>query len=497
MPDHRPPTTEPLRFGVFDIDPSTRELRKHGVRIKLQDQPFAVLLILLEKPGQLVTKEELQQRLWPADTFVEFDKGIYNALKRLRETLGDNAENPRYIETIPKRGYRFVCQVDQPLSQAAALSAPKARFEAPTARRIWLPRTAESAARFPSTKRLLLLFSILGLLLAGAILWLNFRARQPMPSVVDSVQLTNDRPRKSDFTVRLLSDGSRLYFQESSANGVALTQVSTQGGETVQIPLALESPVIDDISPSGSDLLVSAGVFQGANPERPLWALQLPAGSPHRVGDILAHDACWAPDGRHLVFVNNSDLFVAKPDGSEARKLVTAVGFPVGIRFSPDGTRLRFTLQGRRTHVAEWDVMEVGANGNGLHRLPIHGFGGTWSADGKYYFYQTDRDIWVLPEQRSVLGKAELGTPVQLTTGPLVYGAPVPNTDGKHLFVLGTQERIELLHYDPSSQRLTPFLREISAGELEVSPDGQWVAYTTYPDSTLWRSRLDGRERCN
>ena len=78
---------EPLRFGVFELDPSARELRKHGVRIKLQDQPFAVLLVLLEKPGQLVTKEELQQRLWPADTFVEFDKGIYNAIKRLRETV--------------------------------------------------------------------------------------------------------------------------------------------------------------------------------------------------------------------------------------------------------------------------------------------------------------------------------------------------------------------------------------------------------------------------
>jgi len=87
MTEYRAATKDPLRFGVFEIDPYVRELRKHGVRIKLQDQPLAVLLILLEKPGQLVAKEELQQRLWPSDTFVEFDKGIYNALKRLRETL--------------------------------------------------------------------------------------------------------------------------------------------------------------------------------------------------------------------------------------------------------------------------------------------------------------------------------------------------------------------------------------------------------------------------
>jgi len=113
MPDHRLAMTEPLRFGVFEIDPSARELRKHGVRIKLQDQPFAVLLILLEKPGQLVTREELQQRLWPADTFVEFDKGIYNAMKRLRETLCDEAGAPRYIETVPRHGYRFVASVQK------------------------------------------------------------------------------------------------------------------------------------------------------------------------------------------------------------------------------------------------------------------------------------------------------------------------------------------------------------------------------------------------
>ena len=111
MVEDRPATKDPLRFGVFEIDPSSRELRKHGVRIKLQDQPFAVLLILLEKPGEIVTREELQQRLWPADTFVEFDKGIYNALKRLREALGDSAENPRYVETLPRRGYRFIAPI--------------------------------------------------------------------------------------------------------------------------------------------------------------------------------------------------------------------------------------------------------------------------------------------------------------------------------------------------------------------------------------------------
>jgi DNA-binding winged helix-turn-helix (wHTH) protein len=113
MSDPRLTVNGPVRFGVFELDPSAGEVRKQGVRIRLQDQPLQVLQILLEKPGQVVTREELQRRLWPSNTFVEFDKGIYNAIKRLRETLGDDAETPRYIETIPRRGYRFIGSVQK------------------------------------------------------------------------------------------------------------------------------------------------------------------------------------------------------------------------------------------------------------------------------------------------------------------------------------------------------------------------------------------------
>lgn len=116
----------PVRFGVFELDPSAGELRKHGLRIKLQDQPFQVLQILLEKPGQVVTREELQRRLWPSNTFVEFDKGIYNAIKRLRETLSDDAETPRYIETIPRHGYRFIGPVEELANGARTPAMPAA-----------------------------------------------------------------------------------------------------------------------------------------------------------------------------------------------------------------------------------------------------------------------------------------------------------------------------------------------------------------------------------
>jgi len=101
-----------IRFGVFEVDVRAGELRKQGVRIKLQEQPFQVLQVLLKMPGEVVTREDLRQRIWPADTFVDFDGGVNNAIKRLREALGDRAETPRYIETLPRRGYRFIGTVN-------------------------------------------------------------------------------------------------------------------------------------------------------------------------------------------------------------------------------------------------------------------------------------------------------------------------------------------------------------------------------------------------
>src|SRR5689334_616908 len=107
----------PIRFGVFEVDLASGELRKQGVRVKLQDQPFQALVALIERPGEVLTREELQKRLWPSDTTVDFDRGLNKAIARVRDALGDDADNPRFIETLPSRGYRF-------LSQVAPASAP-------------------------------------------------------------------------------------------------------------------------------------------------------------------------------------------------------------------------------------------------------------------------------------------------------------------------------------------------------------------------------------
>src|SRR5580704_18091694 len=107
-----------IRCGAFEIDLRAFELRKHGLRLKLSEQPFQILAILLEKPGQVVTREEIRTRLWPGDTFVDFDHGLNNAVMRLREALADSSDRPRFVETLPRRGYRFIAPIEEVRSPA-------------------------------------------------------------------------------------------------------------------------------------------------------------------------------------------------------------------------------------------------------------------------------------------------------------------------------------------------------------------------------------------
>ena len=117
----------PIRFGVFEVDPASGELRRHGGKVRLHEQPFQVLLALLERPGEVVSRQELQHRLWPDDTFVEFDNNLNHAISRLRDALGDSTESPRFIETIPRRGYRFIAPLVVSADAVPAFAEPKRR----------------------------------------------------------------------------------------------------------------------------------------------------------------------------------------------------------------------------------------------------------------------------------------------------------------------------------------------------------------------------------
>src|SRR6266852_4338665 len=126
-----------VRFGIFEADLQTGELHKNGIKAPLQGQPVQVFAILLERSGELVTREELRQKVWPEHTFVDFDQALNTAIAKIRTALGDDADNPRFVETLPRRGYRFIAPLEKPGSQGLPPDAPKGRFERLTARWSW------------------------------------------------------------------------------------------------------------------------------------------------------------------------------------------------------------------------------------------------------------------------------------------------------------------------------------------------------------------------
>jgi serine/threonine protein kinase/Tol biopolymer transport system component len=334
-------------------------------------------------------------------------------------------------------------------------------------------------------------------LLGVAALSLWLRSPLPSPKLVGVTQITRDSLNKN---ASMFTDGARIYFGELDTGRWVLSQVSTAGGEVAPVPTPLNNVNPIDISPDRSQLLVNS--FVGTEMDPPFWIIPLPAGSPRRLADIAAHDGAFSPDGQQLIFAHGNALFLAKSDGSESRQLLSISGVPFAPRFSNDGSRIRFTVGDPQQNASA--LWEVKADGTGLHVLlpdwPNRNAesNGRWTPDGAYYLFThaegTASNIWALPEPGGFFRKASQ-TPIQLTTGPLVFDHALPSQDGRKLFVTGLQARGEVVRYDSRSQQFTPFLSGISADQVDFSRDGQWVAYITVPEGTLWRARIDGSER--
>ena len=333
-------------------------------------------------------------------------------------------------------------------------------------------------------------------ILASALAYLLLRP-SASPKVLGSVQVTHDGRAKYP---PVFSDGSRLFFMATEANGIALYQASVAGGEPVAMSETSFVADLEGISPDGSELLVQT--YEGTLPEGPLWVYPTVSGSRHRLGGVTSSGAAWSPDQHRIAYAKGRALFVANSDGTEARQIVTLPGSVTWIEWSPDGKRLRFTVVDPKTNANS--IWEVRAGGGDLHPLlpdwnsPPAECCGSWTPDGKYFVFQSSHggrsDIWALRAAGGFL-KPGKSKPVQLTSGPLDFLGPVPSKDGKRLFVIGSQPRGELARYDAKSQQFVPYLSGLSADSVSISKDGQWVAFVSYPDGSLWRMKLDGSER--
>jgi len=359
-----------------------------------------------------------------------------------------------------------------------------------------LPTTPAAEKKRFSLTALATIVAVAIATIAAAVLAYWLTRPLPAPKVLGSTQLTHDGQPKSS----LVTDGARLYFGEYVADHWVLAQTSVGGGEPVPISTPFQNTLVRDISPDRTELLLGSVVAN--EPEFPLWTLPTLGGSPRRLGAIVGHDAAWAPEGETILYANGQDLYLAGSDGSQPHKLASLPGVASWPRWSPDGKKIRFTLTDPKTNSNS--LWEVSADGNHLHPLlpgwnnPPDEYGGNWTSDGRYYVFGSTRggflNIWAVREASGLFRKGSFA-PVQLTTGTMRLRSPLPALDGKKLFVVGIQQRGELVQYDAKAGQWVPYLSGIPAQCVSFSRDGKWVAYVTYPEGTLWRSSLDGSER--
>ena len=511
-PAHREATR--IRFGKFEADLRTGELRKSGIRLKLPGQPFKLLTVLLTRSGELVTREDLRTQLWGEGTIVDFDHSLGSAIAKLREVLGDSPTSPRFIETLSRRGYRFVAPVEPIFDSAPPTAVPEpltAIVEPLPLKSDVVPMptmTSEPVIERPAP-RYARTIAVVGLSFAATIALLLFlRTKEEQPHLVRATQITwtgGVYPGEIELEsfAGLATDGARIYFQAMRDGRVTLAHASGGDGESFSLltPAEIIRPALADISPDGSKLLVED--HASSLVERPLWIVPSSGGAAQRVANVLAHDATWMPDGQSILYASGRRLWITRNDGQTARQFASVPGRAFWLRWSPDGTRLRFTLlepAARTTSI--WELSAEGTNLkpilSGWNKPPAECCG-SWMPDGRSYVFQVNSEgasnIWMLPERRSWWGSRS-AKPVQLTAGPLKYIAPVPARHANRLFVIGARTQTQLCRFDAASHQFVRFLPELStAGRTAFSVGGSRVAWVSTKDGSLWQSRVDGTQR--
>jgi serine/threonine protein kinase/Tol biopolymer transport system component len=354
------------------------------------------------------------------------------------------------------------------------------------------PTMAASATKASSAKRWMIAAGALALAFTAWLAYVQLRPL-PTPSVSGYVAVTHDSTARDVIG----TDGSRLYFDQFARQGSAIAQVAATGGEIARVPLPAPTMVLMDVSPDGATLLVSDWVGQTAF-EGPLWAIPVLGGSPRKLGDANAQAAAYSPDGQMIAYSLDNDLFVSKNDGSNIHKLTSLPDVVFDPTWSHDAKTIRFRVGG--SLLGQGSLYEIAVDGQNLHSLlagwrnPPSECCGRWTADGNYFVFRSDGNIWAIAEKKTWFGK-QASQPINLTSGPMSFSSPLPSKDGKKLFVVGTLARGELSRYDVKAGQFSPFLSGISADSVRFSKDGQWAAYSSFPEGTLWRTKADGSQR--
>ncbi len=504
MAEIRAPARRPLRFGSFELDLESGELRKAGVVVGLQDQSLKVLVELLERRGELVTREQLRQRLWPNGTFVDFEHGLNAVINRLRETLGDSAESPRFIQTVPRRGYRFIAPVEGAVQAPAVVPPPPTRVHE-TRTRMWMVVGAIGIALVVAA-------------IAIALLRRAPSVEGPSPSVVAITRLAGRESGPA-----FAPDGEQVAFVWSGERFDNTDIYVTLAGSTNVRRLTTDPA--DDFAPSWSpDGRRIAFLRKFGNSARIHLASALggpdsklsdfPVGITGLQGDLGAQIA-WSPDGRHVVAGRDprfSDgvvpgLYLIPVEAGEPRAITRPAppSFDLAPVFSADGRRLAYLACGSigvflplllpdRCAIRMTDVDNAGLPTTAPRTLttqPIEPAGLTWSRDGRSIVFAMGAPgpvrlwrLWVdtprAPERIEIAGESVEYPATAATRDRLAFSRA---TWDSHLYRFDAGRPVEAVA--PSSSFET---------DPHFSPDGRRIAFGSGRSGhvQIWVAAADG-----
>jgi Tol biopolymer transport system component/DNA-binding winged helix-turn-helix (wHTH) protein len=413
-----------VRFGTFEVNSQTGELRHAGQKVKLQEQPFQVLMALLERPGEIVTREELRSKLWPEDTFVDFDHSLNAAIKRLRDALGESADAPVFVETLARRGYRFIAPVNGSSYPGGLAAVPK------QGKRSFFLRYRIAIA-------------CLSPIVIAVLVWATWRPPGRRTKVIER-RLTSNSSENGVNGAAISPDGKYLAYSDNS--GIYLKQIRT--GEAHPVPLPPNfSARVDDWFPDGSHLIVSREEQPG---KASLWSISIFGGSPRLLADDASGGSV-SPDGSRIAFrrldLSYEGLFgreewVMRSDGTDQVKVAAdkSDGSEVGApTWSPDGKRIAYlrsswayNMSTNSIEVNEWQNAraETLVSDNRLI-IALH-----WLPDGRliYALAGTSSSLWTVTLQQS--GKVPEPPRRIATTGRGWISRITGSADGKALIFL-------------------------------------------------------------
>jgi|SRR5882672_475488 len=518
-----------VRFGAYEVDLHTHELWKHGTRIKLVGQPFEILAVLISRPGQLVTREELRTELWPGDTFVDFNHGLNAAVNKLRDALCDSAEDPKYIETLPRRGYRFVAAVEKVTpTKVVEGAAPSAELPKPLAGRTEPPASPspqvptitvfsslETIADQPKRRPLRRLILVAVIVVVGLWVLVNIGIRDILrsgggaekraaekagvhpPSLLTSLSDATSDPAFSP-------DGNRVAFRRNGfVPGISGIWVKQIGGDELTQITSSASDCCPVWAPDGRSVAFSRLSDDG----RTIYTVPAHGGTLQRLYFTCrgSKDAKldWAPDGTTIALVagisqKTSAIFLLSVEDGKTRQVTmpTELENDWGPSFSPDGTQIAFVRTNNDGYSSS--IMLMSAAGGEVRRLetdPRQVDGPpVWTADGSSILFaakESDVDsLWRVPVSR--------GIPTRIVEAGSPAWNPAVARRGFRLAYLrmSSARSIEQIDLNPSAHHARGLVTSLGGQNAgpQISPDGKRLVYMSdrAGGMDIWVSERDG-----